>query len=183
MKKILLICAFGLTLQSIYAQKYFTKEGKVNFVSKTPIEKIEGFNSKATSVLDVASASVEWGVLIKAFRFEKALMQEHFNENYMESAKFPKAIFKGKINNIGAINFAKDGEYNVTISGNLEMHGVTKPATTKAKFTVKSGKITATSTLKVLVEDYNISIPSVVKDKIAKEVDITIEANYESLNQ
>ncbi len=183
MKKVLLICAFGLILQSIYAQKYFTKEGKVNFVSKTPVEKIEGFNSKATSVLDVASASVEWGVLIKAFRFEKALMQEHFNENYMESAKFPKAIFKGKINNVGAINFAKDGEYNVTVSGNLEMHGVTKPVTTKAKFTVKSGKITANSSLKVLVADYNISIPSVVKDKIAKEVDITIEANYESLNQ
>lgn len=184
MKKFLFLFTLALIFDTISAQtKYFTKEGKVNFLSKTSMEKIEGFNTKATSVIDLTTSAIEWGVLIKAFKFEKALMQEHFNENYMESAKYPKAIFKGKITNIGAVNFAKDGEYTATISGNLEMHGVTKPVTTKAKFVVKAGKIIGTSTIKVLLSDYNIVIPSVVKDNIAKEVDITIEANYESLNQ
>lgn len=171
----------GSFTQIISAQKYYTKEGKVNFLSKAPLEKIEAFNSKASSVLDVSTANIEFAVLIKAFKFEKALMQEHFNENYMESSIYPKSTFKGKISNMKDINLSKDGEYVGNITGNLELHGVTQPISTKAKFSVQAGKIKATSTLKIKVADYKISIPSVVADKIAKEVEISIEANYESL--
>ena len=181
MKKTILFLMFGLILQNASAQKYFTKEGKVSFLSSTPLEKIEGFNSKASSVIDVATSAIEFAVLVKAFRFDKALMQEHFNENYLESEKYPKSTFKGRITNISAINFQKDGEYTATITGNLEMHGVSKPVSTKAKFIVKGGKITGTAKFTVLLADYNIVIPSVVKDKVSKEVDINIEANYELL--
>lgn len=178
MKKIIVL-SFAIFLSfQINAQKYFTKEGKISFESKTSMEKIDAINNKATSVIDLTSGAIEWSVLIKAFSFEKALMQEHFNENYMESGKFPKAVFKGKITNPSAINLAKDGSYTVDVSGTLEMHGVSKPLNTKATFIVKGGTISATSKIKAALADYKIEIPSVVKNNIAKEVDIMISANY-----
>ena len=109
------------------AQKFFTREGKVSFFPpKRHWKKIEAHNSKATSVMDIKSGRMEFAILIKAFQFEKALMQEHFNENYLESDKFPKATFKGNILNIDAIDFSKDGEYDVTVAGDLTIHGRNK---------------------------------------------------------
>jgi polyisoprenoid-binding protein YceI len=142
------------------------------------MEKIDAENNKATSVVDFSTGAIEWSVLVKAFSFEKALMQEHFNENYMESGKFPKATFIGKIANPSSIVISKDGTYTVDVSGTLEMHGVSKSVSTKATFVVKGGAITATSKLKAALADYKIDIPSVVKDNISKEVDITVSANY-----
>jgi polyisoprenoid-binding protein YceI len=181
MKKLILIALALFTLCNADAQKYFTKTGKINFAAGSAIEKIEADNSKATSVIDVATGAIEWSVLMKGFTFEKALMQEHFNENYVESTKFPKAVFKGKIANIGAVQLSKDGVYPAEISGTLEMHGQTKPVKSKANFTVKGGKITASSTFKVLLADYKIDIPALVKDKISKEAAISVEANYQLL--
>ena len=82
---------------ALLGQKYFTKDGKVSFYSDALMEKIEAHNTKAASVIDAENGQMEFAVLIKAFQFEKALMQEHFNENYMESSTYPKASFKGKI--------------------------------------------------------------------------------------
>ncbi len=178
MKKSLILTLLLFTFWSLNAQKYFTKEGKVNFDSSTGIEKIAAVNTKATSVVDFASGAIEWGVLVKAFKFEKALMQEHFNENYMESNKYPKATFKGKIDNAASIKLDKDGTYNVVVKGTLDMHGVAKPVTANATFVVKGGAISATSKIKVLLADYNVTIPSVVKESISKEVTISIAADY-----
>ena len=166
---------------NLAAQKYFTKTGNISFHSDTPMEKIEAVTNSATSVFDIESGKIQWAMLVKSFSFEKALMEEHFNENYMESTKFPKAKFTGSIDNPGSLNLAKDGKYNVTVSGNLEIHGISKPVTSTAEFVAKGGKITANSSIKILVADYGIAIPSLVKDKIAKEIDIKIQATYEAM--
>jgi polyisoprenoid-binding protein YceI len=118
---------------------------------------------------------------VKAFQFEKALMQEHFNENYMESSKYPKATFKGDILNFKEFNFSKDGTYPAKVKGTMTIHGVSKPMETTAQFTVKKGAISGASEFKILVADYGIKIPSLVKDKIAKEVKIDIKADYQPL--
>jgi hypothetical protein len=181
MNKLFFLACLFLFTSGLNAQKYFTKTGKIAFSASSPIEKIEAQNAKATSVIDMSTGAIEWSVLVKGFAFEKALMQEHFNENYMESTKFPKASFKGKITNPTTIVFSKNGTYTADVAGTLEMHGVTKPVKSKATFTVSGGKITASSTFKILVADYNIAIPALVKDKIAKEAEIKVSTDYAPL--
>ena len=122
---------------------------------------------------------MEFAVLIKAFQFEKALMQEHFNENYMESDKYPKAIFKGAIVDASTVDFSKDGDYPVKVKGKLTIHGVTNEVETDGTIDVKDGKISASSNFEIAVADYKIKIPSVVKDNIAKTVQIVVDMNYE----
>lgn len=182
--KILLVAFFLLTGWAQAQTKYFTKKGKISFYSETPAEKIEAHNNRVTSVLEAESGKLEFSVLITAFEFEKALMQEHFNENYMESSKYPKATFKGSITNIKDIDLKKDGTYNVSIKGDLTMHGVTKNITEKATITVKGGAISAESTMNVALKDYNIKIPSVVGQKIAEVIQVKIKiASYDPLKK
>lgn len=166
----------------VNAQKYFTRDGEVSFFSEAPLEKIEAHNSKATSVIDISTGRMEFAILIKAFQFEKALMQEHFNENYMESDKYPKATFKGNIANFESLDLTKDGEYEVAVKGDLTIHGETKSIETPGIFVIKGGQISAISTFDVTVADYKIEIPSIVRDNIAKTVTINIAVDYEELN-
>lgn len=174
------ILVFGLS--SVQAQKYFTREGKVSFHSDTPIEKIEASNSKATCVLNATDNHLEFAVLIKAFQFEKALMQEHFNENYMESATFPKAIFKGEITNMEKGSLQKDGAYDVQVEGELTIHGVTQTVSTPANIMVKDGQIVAEAIFDVKPEDYAIKIPAVVRNNIAETVRIAIKIDLQPFN-
>src|SRR5688500_1588689 len=180
MKNLILI-VLVLSAQLAIGQKYFSKTGKISFHSDAPMEKIEAHNSTASTVLDAATGNVEWAVLIQGFKFEKALMQEHFNENYMESATYPKAKFKGKIDNLSSVNFKKDGDYNVNVSGQMEIHGVTKPVTATGVISVKGGAISAKSKFSVAVADYGIVIPKLVADNIAKTVDINVQADYQAM--
>lgn len=183
MKKVIVFAIFlGVSFAS-QAQKYFTKTANVSFNASSSVEAIEGTTRSASSVIDATTGNMEFAVLVKSFIFAQALMQEHFNENYMESSKFPKATFKGKIDNIKEINFAKDGTYKAKISGNLEMHGVSKPITTIADIKVSGGKIKAGATFTITVADYNIAIPAAVKDKIAKTAKITISTDYQVLKK
>lgn len=168
---------------TLNAQKYFTRSGKVTFTSEAPVEKIEAVNQSATAVLDTESNRMEFAILIKAFQFEKALMQEHFNENYMESSTYPKATFKGQIDEATAVNWSKDGNYPVTVSGDMTIHGVTQKLTAPGTITIKDGVVSAQSTFTVAVADYKIEIPSVVADNIAKEVTITVDTQLEQLNK
>lgn len=164
--------------------KYFTKTGHVSFYSDGPMEKILAHNYKATSVVDASTGAMEFAMLMKAFEFEKALMQEHFNENYVESGKFPKATFKGKVENIGSINFAKDGTYNVKVKGDMTIHGVTKAVETDGKFIVKGGVISAKSEFNIKLADYGIQIPGAVTGKIAETVKITVNVDkYELMTK
>lgn len=179
--KNLIIVVLLLSAQWAVGQKYFSKTGKISFYSDAPMEKIEAHNSTASTVLDISTGNVEWAVLIQGFKFEKALMQEHFNENYMESTTYPKAKFKGKIDNLSDVNFKKDGDYNVNVSGQLEMHGVTKPVNATGVISVKGGNISAKSKFSVAVADYGIEIPKVVAENIAKNVDINVQADYQPM--
>lgn len=178
---IVIMMLFAVT--SVSAQeKYITRSAKISFHSKTDIENIEAVNNKSTSVMDAKSGQMEFAVLMKGFEFEKELMMEHFNENYVESDKFPKSTFKGTISNIAEVNLQKDGSYPVKIKGDLTIHGVTNNITTDGTLEVKGGKVTGKSSFDVLLADYNISIPNVVKDNISKSVKIDIIAPYEKMN-
>ena len=183
MKKLLVIVMLMAGAVSVQAQeKYFTRSGKVSFYSKTDMENIEAHNTKGTSVLDAKTGQVEFAVLMKAFEFEKELMMEHFNENYVESDKFPKSTFKGSIADISGVNFQKDGVYPVQMKGQLTLHGVTKDITTDGSIEVKGGKPTGKATFNILLADYNITIPNVVKDNISKSVKIDIIAAYDKMS-
>ncbi|MBK9580854.1 MAG: YceI family protein [Saprospiraceae bacterium] len=172
---------FFLGVQVMSAQKYFTKTGHISFYSDTPLEKIEGHNKSSNCVLDVATGKLEVATLVKGFQFEKALMQEHFNENYMESDKFPKAVFKGQIDNYSKLDISKNGKVTVKVSGDLTMHGVTKKVTTDAMVSINNGKIIADANFNVLLADFNIKIPALVKDQIAKSLKIKVACTLEPL--
>lgn len=166
------------------AQKWFTRDAAVSFdaTAKSSPEDIKGKTSNGTFVFSQADGRMEAAVLVKGFLFEKALMQEHFNENYLESGKYPKAQFKGKIDDLSKVNFDKDGTYQATVSGDLIMHGVTKSVSVPATFTIKGGKIAVASTFVTVLADYNIDVPSLVADKVAKEAKIKIEGTLAKLN-
>ena len=181
MKWLIVIINLVLLMPVVSAQKYYSKTAKVIFISEAPLEKIEGLNNSGYVVLDAGSGAVEMSVLIKGFKFEKALMQEHFNENYMESSKYPKGLFKGNITNISEINFSKDGEYTAAVKGNLTLHGVTKPLMTSAKVSVKGGTVFARSSFDITIADYNIDVPKVVRENIAKTVRVSVQADLQKM--
>ena len=163
----------------VSAQNYYTKNGKISFFSKTDIENIEAVNNQVVSVLNTKSGETKFSVVIKGFVFKKALMQEHFNENYMESNKFPKSSFSGTVTDINKVDFSKDGDYKVSVTGNLMIHGVTKKITTPATIAVKAGKISANTNFNILIADYGISIPKLVQGNISKSIEIKVDCNYE----
>jgi polyisoprenoid-binding protein YceI len=176
MKKYSLILAILLLATNAFSQRYMTRTGKVTFFSATALENIEAVNNETACALDSKSGDVAFQVPVKSFKFEKALMQEHFNENYMESDKFPKADFKGKITNLNAVDFTKDGQYNVTAAGKMTMHGVTRDVSAPGTIAVKGGSIVAASKFKVRPSDYGIKIPGVVAGKIANEIEVTVNS-------
>ncbi|HMW26204.1 MAG TPA: YceI family protein [Ferruginibacter sp.] len=176
---ILLTTLFTVLVTGATAQKYYTKNGSISFFSKTSMENIKADNNQVLSVLNAQTGEIQFSVLIKSFHFEKALMEEHFNENYLESGKFPKATFKGTITDMSRVNFNTDGMYTVPVSGDLTIHGVTKKITTTGTITIKGGNVSALSKFFIKLSDYNISIPSVVKDNIAESVEVTVNSSFD----
>lgn len=184
MKNILVASFLFLSMSALHAQdKYFTKEGKINFNATSPSspEKVEGINKSVICVEDIKTGNIQFAAIMKAFEFERSLMQEHFNENYVESDKYPKAEFKGMIANNGDVNYTKDGSYPVTVKGKLSIHGETKDVETNGTLTVKNGKIAAVATFDVALADYKVSIPSLVADKVAKVAKISVDCLLEPL--
>lgn len=177
MKNIFLITCLLFCVQT-KSQKIYTKNGSISFFSKTALENISADNNQVTSILNQQNGEIQFSVLIKAFHFKKALMEEHFNENYMESDKYPKAIFKGAITDISKVNFTKDGSYVVTVSGDLTIHGITNKVSVPGTITIKSAVASASASFAVRPADYKISIPKLVKDNIAESINITVNCNY-----
>lgn len=177
--RILIVALIGFLSISISATaqgKYFTREGFAKFFSESPLENITAENHQVTTVLDTESARMEFAVLMKSFEFEKALMEEHFNENYVESDDFPKASFKGAIVDADtAIDFATAGVYEVVLAGALNIHGVEKEVEVPGTIEVLEGGINANAVFNVACSDHDIKIPSVVKDNIAEIIEVTIE--------
>jgi polyisoprenoid-binding protein YceI len=171
---LLFIAVIGMNTAS--AQKYMTKTGNIRFYSETPMEKIEANNNQVNAAMDSQTGDLVFKVLIMSFQFEKALMQEHFNENYMESEKYPNAIFKGKITNLASIDFKKEGTYEATIEGDLTIHNVTNKISEKGTITIKPGeKIGGYSKFNIKPADYGIKIPGAVIKNIAEFIEVTID--------
>lgn len=175
------IILFVLLSVSVSGQRYITKTGYIRFYSDAPMEKIEANNRQVNSAFDIATGDFVFKVLMKSFVFEKALMQEHFNENYVESDKFPSADFKGKITNLKEINLGKDGTYPAVVEGKLTIHGVTKDVKTTGTFEVKAGKILGKSKFNILLSDYNVSIPGAVVKNISNTVEISVDVILEKI--
>jgi len=160
------------------AQRYVSRNGHVWFYSHTPVEDIEGHNNQVAGILDVATGNMQFSMLVKSFGFRVALLQEHFNENYMESDDFPKADFTGKITNLAGIDFTKNGSYPAEVSGDLTIHGVKKSITTPGTIVVSQGKITGTSKFILKPQDFDIEIPDVVRDRVANEVEVNVDIAF-----
>lgn len=179
MNKIVLIALLALGLNTANAQKYFTKTGTIKFFSHTTLEDIKAENRKVVSILDSKTGALEFSLLMKGFDFPNDLMEQHFNESYVESDKFPKATFKGTVTDISKVDFTKDGSYTVNYTGKLTIKDVTKDITGTATIVVKGDKVTATTNkLKIKPKDYNISIPATAAGKIADELDVDITMDY-----
>ena len=175
MKTQILSALFVLLSFTLNAQKFMTKAGYIGIYSHTPMEDIKGDNNQVATILDASTGEIVFQALMKSFKFEKALMEEHFNENYVESEKFPKSTFKGKIVNLSDVNFSKPGIYKVTVEGELSVHGVAKNVSEPGEIEVAGNGVNARSKFVVIPDDYNIEIPSVVREKIAKEMTVTVD--------
>ncbi len=180
MKNYLLLAMFSLFIfAQADAQKIGTRKATISFHSDTEMEQIKGINKSASFVIDTKSQKVQLAVLIKGFLFKKALMQEHFNENYMESSTFPKATFKGKF--VEKVDFSKAGTTQSSVTGKLTMHGVTHEVTVPATITKKGDLYEASANFDAVLADYGIKIPAMVKGKIAKTVQIKVVAELKGL--
>lgn len=154
--------------------KYFTKSGHVSFFSYTLVEDIKADNNQVLSIIDTSNSKIVIKILMRSFHFKKALMQEHFNENYIESHKFPKAIFKGEI-----LNFTELQDNDVTeVKGTLIIRGIKKNITLKVKIKKEVSTILLTGNFNVQVADFDIKIPSVVSKNISKTIKISFELNH-----
>lgn len=160
------------------AQTLSTSTAKISLYSSTPIEDIRALAEDAKSVLVPGNRQIAFQVQIRSFQFEKKMMQEHFNENYMESDKFPQARFAGTITE--NIDLSKDGMYEVHAKGTLTVHGVEQPRTIAGKLQVKDGNVHLSTAFKVRCADHKIKIPTLVFNKIAEEIDVKVEADYQS---
>lgn len=177
-KQFILVVLMAIVAVTYSQSRYITKNGFVRFYSKTSLETIDAQNKQVSSILDSKSGEIIFSLLMKSFKFERALMEEHFNENYAESDKYPKATFKGKITNISSVDFSKDSTYNAEAEGDMTIHGVAKPVKTKGTIEIKDGKFTIKSKFNIKPEDYGIAIPSIVRQKISEQFEVTVDATY-----
>ena len=173
MKK--LITLFLITLAiAAKSQIYIGEKCTISFFSETKLENIDAVNTVTKPVFNAKNGTFAIKAAQTAFTFKSAFMQEHYNENYVESEKFPFATFTGKVNE--TIDYTKNGKYNVTIKGNLDMHGVTVPRDIAGTLEVKDGLLLMNSTFDVKVADHKIKVPSLYVEKIAEVIKVTYNA-------
>jgi polyisoprenoid-binding protein YceI len=174
MKRANLIIIILFTSIVCNAQKYYTRSGVTEFkASEKAFEPVEAINNSTTAIFNINKGEVVAQVFIASFEFKNALMQEHFNENYMESTSYPKAVFKGKIDNFSKDKLKTVSEYDLV--GTLTVRGKEKKISTKVIVKEVNKKIIVTSNFMVKPEDFNIEIPSIVQEKIAKQIQISIK--------
>jgi hypothetical protein len=183
-KNFLFLVLVGLVLQvavpqTSFGQLFMTQTGKTSFFSKTPVEDISALNSNVLAVINSSNGEIAVKMNMTQFKFQNKLMEEHFNENYMESDKFPTGSFKGKINE--TIDFTKAGTYDVTAKGTLTIHGVTKEKVLTGKLTVAKDALTLDSNFEIALVDYKIEVPKLVWEKIAEK--IAVKNNFTLLKK
>lgn len=172
---ILVILAIFSTT-TFYGQQLVSKSGEIRFFSKTPLENIEAVNQQVNIVMDTLKGSIVIKVLLRSFVFEKALMQEHFNENYVESHKYPISVFKGKVINHDSIHYQKEGNYYLEVAGDLTLHGITHHVEHHGTLEISNNKIEVKAQFMLSPEHYKIKIPRGVRKNIASQVQITVNA-------
>ncbi|NOU16160.1 MAG: YceI family protein [Bacteroidales bacterium] len=152
---------------------FYTNSGKVNFTSDAPLEVIKASSNSVAGAVKSSDRSFAFSVLVKSFEgFNSSLQRTHFNENYLESDKYPKITFEGKI--IEDINLGKDGTYNIRGKGKFSVHGVTQERIIPCKIIVSNGKLSISANFTVFLDDHNIKIPAIVNQKIAEEILVSI---------
>ena len=152
---------------------FITREGGIEFFSTTPIEDIKAVNNQVSCVLNKTTGDFAFQVPIKGFAFKNALMQEHFNENYLESDLYPKSVFKGKIKDWKDLEIS-DKELDITVEGELTIHGVKKKIKESGRIWYSEDKINGECKFDISVADYNIKIPRIVRENIAKKIEVSV---------
>ena len=164
------------------AQELYKAENvETDFFSSAPLEDIHAVSKKGISVLDSKTGEISFSIDMRSFKFKKALMQEHFNEEFMETHKYPKATFKGNIRDY--IDLSKNGEHDVVLQGTLEVHGKSKKRQISARLKVEDGRIELYSKFDVACEDHNIKIPKILWKNIAEVVQVDVKADYSKLEK
>jgi len=159
----------------IAQNKFNVQKGEIAFTSNAQLELIKASSDKVIGILDPATNQFVFSVPIQSFKgFNSDLQRQHFNDNYLESEKFPKATFSGKL--IEQIDFARDSSYIVRAKGDLDIHGLKQTRIIKSKLTIKNGVVRIESDFLVPLADHNISIPKIVNQKIANEIEVNFKA-------
>jgi hypothetical protein len=173
MKKIIVLLFLFVGILPVSAQKYITKTGSLKFeASVESFEEVAAENKNTSAILETSTGEIAVLTLMKGFRFKVALMEEHFNENYVESDKFPKATFKGKVEDFDVTKLLATAK-TFKISGDLTLHGKTKKIISNAKILKSGDKITVTGNFDVKPEDFDIEIPKLVSKKVADKINVT----------
>lgn len=176
MKKIsIALLLFFLVILKVSGQIYITRNGTIRFFSEAPLENIEAINRQVFSALNTENGEFAFRVVMRAFSFEKALMQQHFNDNFVESHNFPNATFEGRIKGIDQIDFSQSGRIEVIVEGDLTIKDVTRTISEQGTLDISDGQIHARSVFMIRPEDYNVGIPSRYARNIAREIEITVE--------
>ena len=175
MKRYFFFVGFCVMALQAVGQKYTLEKSVITFFSDATIEDIAATNKKATSIFNAEASEIAFSVPINEFQFEKKLMQEHFNEKYMESEKFPKATFAGTIS---GFDLKATGAQQAKASGKLTIHGVTKTVDIPGTAEVQSGNIILKAKFIVKLADYNIKIPQLMWQNIAEQVEVTVDFTY-----
>lgn len=178
MRKLVLFIACITIVSSVFSQNlYKAVSGDISFFSKTPMEDIDAVNKDVKALINTKTGEVAFIATNVGFHFEKPLMEEHFNENYMESDKYKVSVFKGKIQE--KINYAENGKHKVTVKGAINIHGVEQQREIAGEIVIEEGKIKVMSEFIVKVKDHKIKIPKLVVKNIAEEVKVTVNLNFE----
>ncbi|HMG14859.1 MAG TPA: YceI family protein [Saprospiraceae bacterium] len=174
---LLFLLIIPFTTLTAIAQKLFSSNGRVEFISDAPLEKIKAVTNSLRGVIDINKQEFAFTVDIKTFKgFNSPLQKDHFNENYMESSIYPKATYTGKL--IDKVDLSKDGRFTARSKGWLNIHGVAQERIIKSVFEIKDKKLTMTSNFNILLQEYNINIPIIVHQKIAEEIDINVISEF-----
>lgn len=179
MKKVIITFIFSFFSILLFSQKLMTRSGEIKFEASMPaFEVVAAKNNSVSCIFDTSTGEIAVLALVKGFRFKVPLMEEHFNENYIESDQFPKSTFKGKVANFDTSKITS-GKTTFDVEGDLTLHGVTQKVKTKITFAKSGEKLISTCVFKVKPIDYKIKIPSVVKSKIAETVEINLKFELE----
>jgi hypothetical protein len=176
MKYISIILLAWISISQTGQDIYICKNAKINIFSSAPVEDIEANSTSGVSIYNATTGELDFSLPIRSLHFPKSLMETHFNESYMESDRYPKATFKGKIQE--RPDLTKDGSYPVTVTGEFEAHGVKQQRTINGNIKVNNGIISMTSEFMVKCADHHIDIPQIVFHNIAESIRVRVAATY-----